>query len=276
MKKNLKRTASLLVGTCLLTLVSCGNDDNKNSNTPAKLEEQQQEDIGIYRAILAPMNAGVAGNTVGTIEITITGDDVVVTSNVSGAPNGVKHLQNVMLSTSCPEAAADANQDTFIDIIEGVPSTGPILIPLDSNLSEQIGGMSYGPIANRAGKYFYRRSTSLTALLADLRAPDADATDALAKLPPGQELNLAGRVVLIHGVPTSAALPDTVATVGDLPAEQTLPIACGVLVRVPDDGTTTGTTTGGDTGTTTGDTGTTTGGTGTTTGETGTTTGGFI
>lgn len=237
MKKKSKLISSLLIGTCLFTLVACGNDDDDSGSAGAgQQQEQQQDDQGIYRAVLAPLNTNVAGNTTGTVEITIEGDDFVAESNGANSPAGVKHLHNITFATACPTAASDLNGDSYIDIAEALPSTGPILIPLDSDLSNQLDGNSYGPIANNSGSYYHRRSTSLTDLLADLTAPDPDPADPYVKLPEGQQLNLAGRVILVHGVSASKNLPDSVASFGELAAEQTLPIACGQLVRVTDEG----------------------------------------
>lgn len=255
MKKN-KILSTILIGACLITLASCGSDDDDSSSSAP--QEQQQDDQGIYRAVLKPLNTNANHSTSGTVEIRIEGDDFIVNSTVTGAPAGVKHLQNVTLLTACPTEGNDLNNDSYVDILEAAASAGPILIPLDSNLSAQLDGISYGPIANGSGSYVYRRSTSLTDLLADLRSPDPDPADALVKLPDGQDLNLAGRVVLIHGVNSSANLPSSVATINDLSASQSLPIACGELVRVTsedtggetDSGTTTGET---ETGTTTGE-----------------------
>jgi hypothetical protein len=230
MMKKRNTASQIFLGTCLLALVSCGSDDD--TTTVIRAQEQQQDDQGIYRAVLRPMNATVATSSAGTVEVRIEGDDVVVESTMIGTPAGVKHLQNIMTSTSCPEATADINNDSFVDVVEALPVTGPILIPLDSNLSSQLTGIDFGPIANSSGSYVYRRSTTLTGLLADLRAPDPDPTDSIVKLPLEQDLNLAGRVVLVHGVANSANLPDSVASIHDLPSEQTLPIACGQLVRI--------------------------------------------
>jgi len=231
MKKN-KIINTFLIGTCIFTLASCGSDSSSSSSGGSSRQEQQQDDQGIYRAVLKPLNTNVAPGTSGTVEIKIQGDDVIVESNVTGAPAGVKHLQNLTLLTACPTAGNDVNNDSHIDILEAAASSGPILIPLDSNLSTQLDGISFGPIANNTGSYVYRRSTSLTELLSDLRAPDPDSTDALVKLPEGQDLNLAGKVVIIHGVGSASNLPDSISTIGDLSAEQTLPIACGELVRI--------------------------------------------
>lgn len=222
--KNNKIISSLLIGTCLITLASCGGDSGGSSGSSAQ-QREQQDDHGIYRAVLKPINTSVAGETSGTVEIRIEGDDVIVSSNVAGAPAGVKHLQNVTMLASCPAPAAEGALVT-------AANAGQILIPLDSNLSEQIAGMSFGPIANSSGSYVYKRSTSLTEMLADLRSADPDDTDAIVKLSPEDNLNLDGKVVIIHGVSSTAELPETVGTLGDLSPAQSLPIACGELVRI--------------------------------------------
>jgi hypothetical protein len=228
--ESLKILASILLGGSLMTLVSCGNDDK--STRAAFQEEQQQEDQGLYRAVLAPINASATNKTTATVEIKIVGDEVIVESNITGAPSGVKHLQNITTSSACPPASADINADTFVDVAEALPHTGQILLPLDSDLSEQMDGLSYGPIANLSGNYVYRRSTTLTKLLADLQAPDPDSADLIAKLPAGENLNLSGRVIIVHGVATSTVLPDTVSTTGDHSQAESLPIACGVIQRI--------------------------------------------
>lgn len=225
-----KIISTLLLGTCLLTLASCGSDDDGSSAVVR--QEQEQDDQGFYRAVLRPLNSSVGGETSGTVEIRIEGDNMTVDSNVAGAPAGVKHLQNITTAGTCPSASADLNADTFVDVAELLPSTGPILIPLDSDLSEQLDGLDFGPIANGEGTYVYRRSTTLSRIMADLTAPDPDPVDPIVKLLPGENLNLDGRVVIIHGVDSSSNLPDSVVSAGDLTSEQTLPIACGELVRI--------------------------------------------
>jgi hypothetical protein len=53
-------------------------------------------------------------------------------------------------------------------------------------------------------------------MLADLHAPDPNTADAVVKLAPGEDLNLAMRHIVIHGVAASTALP----------------VACGAIMRV--------------------------------------------
>lgn len=238
MKEKSPFISSLLISTCLITLVSCGSDSSGGSgkSSSSSRSEEQLGDEGIYRAVLKPVNESLSGQTNGTVEVRIKGDEVQVLSNITASPAGVKHLQNIMNSTSCPTAAVDANSDSLIDVTEAMKAAGQILIPLDSDLSSQLDGMSYGPISNGSGNYVYKRSTTLSSLLSDLNALDPDPSDAIVKIPAGQDLHLAGRVVLIHGVRSSSELPASVVTFGEHSAEASLPIACGVLVRVKDEG----------------------------------------
>ncbi|MFP5384887.1 MAG: hypothetical protein ACLGHN_02325 [Bacteriovoracia bacterium] len=227
-----KLFSTFLIGTSVFMLVSCGSDDKSSNNSFQDHQEQQQDDQGIYRAVLKPLNFSVAGDATGTVEIRVKGDDVIVESNVIGTHSGVKHLQNIMTGTACPDATSDLNNDSVVDFKETMPSAGSILIPLDSNLAEQLGGIEYGPIANSSGTFSYRRSASLTDLLSDLRAPDPDPVDVIEKLPLGDQLNLSGKVVVIHGVRNNSGLTETVSSMRDLSPEQSLPVACGKLVRI--------------------------------------------
>jgi len=128
--------------------------------------------------------------------------------------------------------AADANGDGFLDVVEGVPTYGPILIPLDGDLSSQDAGGSDFP---SGASYNYEQETSYAAMLGDLKLPDPNTEDAVTKLNASDLLQLEGRHVVIHGVMESADLPDTVATIADLPNHVTLPIACGVIQRVSEE-----------------------------------------
>ena len=232
MKTKSAPLSSILLGTCLSILVSCGSDGGSSGSSKVSLEEAKQDDQGVYRVVLKPINSTLAADISGTMEIKIEGDDFIVESNIAGAPAGVKHYQNIMASTSCPETTGDTNGDSIIDVKEAMAKTGEVLIPLDSRLSEQLSGIDYGPISNGAGKYFYKRSSSLTEVLADLRSPDPDKFDSIVKLPFGEDLNLAGKVVVVHGVKSGIALAETVATMRDLPIAQSIPIACGKIIRV--------------------------------------------
>ena len=270
-KSKLEKLTPFVLGTCMLTLVAaCGSDDDDSGSGTAQQPEQQSQE-GEYRVRLLPVNPTIAnsGSATGEGTFTIQGDEFRAVMNVTGAPNA-EHPQHIHVGNRCATAADDANGDGVIDAREASAATGSALVPLDADLRAQDAGENNNPTG--AG-YNYNESTSLQAMLADLRLPDTETSDDLVKLPVDEDLNLAGKVVEVHGVPAETTLPGTVQGLDDSTAQESLPILCGVIERVSDGGT--GTTTGG-TGTTTGGTGTTTGDTGTTTttGTTGTTTGG--
>src|SRR5690606_32533264 len=85
---------------------------------------EQQPDEGIYKAVLKPLNSALSGETTGTIEVRIEGDDFFVESRVAGSPIAVKHLQNIFSASKCPDETSDINQDGIIDIQEAISHTG--------------------------------------------------------------------------------------------------------------------------------------------------------
>jgi hypothetical protein len=275
MKHN-KIWTPLVLGTCLVAAVSCGSNDDDDSDSARQQErppqQEEQQDQGNYTINFQTLNPGVGGNAAtGTGTVRVTDQSFQIQLEMAGTPARITHLQHIHSAAACPTTAQDANGDGFVDVLEGIPSYGAILVPLDGNLNSQASGGVMNPRADRSGSYRYTRRATLTRMLADLQAEDTNPDDPIVKLPEGETLNLEGRTVIIHGVPATANLPETVGTIEGLAREVTLPIACGTIARTQDDG---GGTTTGDTGT-----GTTSGetGTGTTTGETttgGTTTGG--
>jgi hypothetical protein len=77
------------------------------------------------------------------------------------------------------------------------------------------------PRASATGTLQYNETVSLSAL-----------QTAFAKTFDGQKLDLDRRVVFIHGIPAASKLKASVASLGPIPAQVTLPIACGKISRV--------------------------------------------
>lgn len=231
-----KMTPFLLFLSLLNLFVACGSDDDDDGGsvaTPPPQSEEQQEDQGTYQAILTPLNVSPAGSSQIEAIIRIRGDEVDADVDANSTPANIIHRQYIYSGRSCPTPDNDTNQDGYIDYVEALSSTNQILIPLDNDLSSQSAGGIY-PIANGFGNYDYNEETSLARMLADLRGTDPVGTDDVTKLDPSENLNLAGRVVVVHGVSSFKNLPDSVASRGNAPSHRTLPIACGVLVRVAD------------------------------------------
>ena len=179
-----------------------------------------------YVAELHALNTKATGmQTAGEARFTITGDSLTISVNMRHVPPGMTHLQHFHGFTSsrnaaCPTASADANHDGIIDLIETEPTSGTTMVPFTADpVSMQIVTDSY-PKASANGTYQYRKTVSLSALEA-----------AFAKAFDGQTLDLDRRVVFVHGVPATTTLPASAALLGKIPAQVTVPIACGKIVR---------------------------------------------
>ncbi len=187
-----------------------------------------QDGDATYRAMLSPLNAEVVGSqTAGEAVLTVAGDDLAIHVEIGGAPAGMMHLQHIhgfkegSEQSRCPTAESDANGDGIIDLIETEPLAGITMIPLHEDpVNMEIVNDTY-PKADAEGSYTYDNAVSLKAL-----------EKAFDEKFQGQKLDLARRVIFVHGVPDQTKLPDTVASLGDVPAQITLPIACGMIMKV--------------------------------------------
>ncbi len=179
-----------------------------------------------YVARLMPLNSKVTGSdAAGEARFTAKGDELTIVIDAKGLPAGIMHLQHFHGFTdnraaSCPTAAADANRDGIIDLIETEPVSGTTMVPFhDDPVSMQIVNETY-PKASADGSYRYEKTVSLPAL-----------TAAFAKAFNDRDLDLDKRVVYIHGILPTAQVPASVASLGKIPAQVTLPIACGKIER---------------------------------------------
>ena len=179
-----------------------------------------------YRATLQPMNPDIVGSeTTGTVLITFAGDKVTFQAEMQGAPPDVAHWQHIHgfamgeQASSCPADDADANDDGIIDLIETEESAGTTMIPLnDDPVAFDIPADTY-PVADENGTYTYEATVEKDEL-----------EDAFSEhFPDADGLNFENRVVFVHGVADDTELPDSVQSLGEIPATTTLPIACGEL-----------------------------------------------
>lgn len=181
----------------------------------------------VYVAHLRPVNSKVTGlQTTGEARFLVIGDKLTISVTADGLPPDLVHWQHFHgfadnRAASCPSAAADANDDGIIDLIETEPAAGTTMVPFtDDPVAMDVAHGTY-PKASAAGTYTYRQTVSLSAL-----------TAAFAKAFNDPRLDLDRRVVFIHGVVATTKLPASVASLGPIPAEVTLPIACGRIERV--------------------------------------------
>lgn len=181
-----------------------------------------------YRTELSTLNFDTTGRSAtGSASISVSGDSVTIRVQTLGTPPQMMHLQHMHgfaegeETARCPTPEADTNGDGIIDLIETEAAAGVTMVPFhDDPVSMEIVAESY-PVADAAGAYTYERTVPLSAL-----------SSAFAEAFEGQELDFGRRVVFVHGVPADTALPDSVRSLGDVPAHVTLPIACGAFERV--------------------------------------------
>ena len=79
-------------------------------------------------------------------------------------------------------------------------------------------------MADNRGRMSYDEEVGASDLIGFLRGSGALGAD--------ETLNLEGRHIVVHGVAADTELPSTVGTLGTLPAQVTLPVACGEIKLV--------------------------------------------
>lgn len=157
----------------------------------------------------------------------ITIDEEANTFTVSIDATGlddVLHAQHIHGEGVCPDENADANDDSYVDVVEGLPSYGGILLPLDGDIGSQEQIVDTYPTGTEID---YQESTSFSGLESELAVEDMNEDDPIVTLGVDGELQPGTNTIVIHG--TSENLPETVASIADLPNTVTLPVACAEI-----------------------------------------------
>ncbi len=182
----------------------------------------------IFRATLSSLNTGVHGDTIsGTVTLDVSEDSVRIRIDATGLPPGMTHLAHYhgfvdsVEDAYCPGVAADTNNDTIVDLIETQAVSGVTMVPFHNDpVSLEIQAEGY-PTADSAGNLTYEKTIGLTAL-----------KSALSQKFGIDDPRFSSRVVYLHGVSPDNSLPASVASLPDVPAHVTLPIACGRFIVV--------------------------------------------
>ncbi|MFL5786060.1 MAG: hypothetical protein ACJ76H_15690 [Bacteriovoracaceae bacterium] len=235
MKKYTRYIGPVVLSAALAQLIACGGGSSsrgagsKSGESPRILESDAD---GTYVSNLDTMNNGVGGAISAIASFNKEGDRLMAFLRFNGGYPGIAHQQRVHVGTRCPTMADDTNGDGYVDINEAYAVVGKILFPLDADISGQERGSSLWPAGDIYGSYQWERATSYSRFISDLREPDLNEENDFAKLGPNGDLNLDGRVVMVHGTNALSNLPDTVGTHGRLSNIQVMPIACGVIRKV--------------------------------------------
>ena len=177
-----------------------------------------------YVAKLAPLNADKIGTSAsGTANLEIVDGKLNVTIDLIGLSPNLMHLQHYHgfidgKDATCPTAAADANGDGYVDLIETEPTSGVTMLPFHAHPATlEIATDTY-PVADKSGAAHYTHTDDVATL-----------DKALKEKLKATGLELSKRVIIIHGVPTDTKLPDTVKSLPGVPAQITIPVACGKI-----------------------------------------------
>lgn len=221
--KHLLNTA-IAVAVVSFAIAGCnssGSDDEQATDATAPAQQT------VYEATLQPINAAVTGSsTTGKARFVVDGENMTVTIDIENAPAGIEHWQHFHGFENGEDArvvddSADKNGDGVIDVTETGPYSGTTMVPFNDLPAKMDVGSDTYPKADENGSYHY----SATIPMADLQKAFADAFG-------GTELQLDKRVLYIHGVPSDTKLASTVASIADIPASVTLPIASGKIEKV--------------------------------------------
>lgn len=197
------------------------------TSTPAAIAATATLPHLAYVAQLKPLNSSVTGmQTTGRAQFAVSNGKLAIRVSVTGAPPGITHWQHIHgfvsgKNAQCATKKNDTNHDSVVDLIETKAVSGKTLVPLNGNpAAMQVSGGGY-PVASANGSYIYQ-----------VIVPMAKLQSAFGKKFKGQKLDLAKRVVYVHGVPKATKLPASVSTLPGAPAYVTLPIACGKITAV--------------------------------------------
>lgn len=186
----------------------------------------------IYLAALQPLNIETNGRpATGAAVFVRKGDELTGYVKMAGLEPGMMHRQMLHVGNRCPTAEADENNDQVVDVIEGVPSYGLVLVPLDDNLTEIAEG-NFPSTGSDEETLEYAEVAAFEELQKNVSGEDTNPDDPVVKLKPDQKLDLAGMTVVIHGVSEDKQLPESVQGVADVAPHLTVPVACGVIEKL--------------------------------------------
>lgn len=211
----------LALSAMVIAASACNSAEKKEeaASAPVVMEE-------VYEAQLQPLNTNITKTqTNGTARFVISGDTLTAVIQIKDAPPGMEHWQhfhgfvNDSIAT-CASADQDKNKDGIVDVTETETVSGTTMVPFNAQPAEmQLGSDTY-PKSGADGSYNY-----------EVKIPLKQLEGAFAKSFGDSALHLDRRVLYIHGVPSDTKLPASVASVGDIPAQITLPIACGKIEK---------------------------------------------
>lgn len=204
--------SSLFVASFLIFTVSCSAPEEEALNIAdlqTSLDAEKKTKNKDAKAKMYTVNFGeLNGSGVsGTAELTLIGDQLTVKVNAMGLEPNMVHPQHIhgfadnKGNSTCPSPQADTNGDGLIDLVEGLPAYGGVLLELYVPIDEF-------PVADENGVLTYER----TFTLGETEFEEEGELISQFDLSP-----LQNRTIVLHGMTVD----------GEYIA--TLPVACGQI-----------------------------------------------
>lgn len=238
---------NILMSMMMLSLLaSCGGGSSSGSSQNT-LQEEQARSIeeaeaeaeiaatdgtniqGSYIAKFTTLNTHVVGTIPGAVHLKREGEQIYTFVRLFAGSPSVAHFQNIHAGNRCPTLADDTNLDGYLDIQETLAVVGPVIVPLDWDISTQLSGNRSWPKAFENGSYEYLKEANFDRFWNDLKEEDRNIKDNITKLAPDEGLAVTGKVVIIQGVGEEKIIPDSVLGYQRWNNRQTFPIACGIF-----------------------------------------------
>lgn len=205
-------------------LFSCEKQMDKMEDIMKEKNKKHHKEAKLFVAELHPLNnSGVTGKATFKYK---EGRQFLAQVHAEGLVPNMVHPQHIhgfedsSKDAVCPPMSA-AGEDGLLELPDGLPFYGPVLVPLDVNLVPLM--VEAFPMANANGRINYAQSTELSQLIMAID----EAQEGHQTL---NDLNLHHRTVVLHG----AFVKDgQIVPAGTEGAEYiaTLPVACGEIVE---------------------------------------------
>jgi len=180
-----------------------------------------------YVADIKPVNAEAIGTSVtGKAELVEENDTLKIKIEAKGTPPNMLHWSHFHgfldgKKGRVPEKEADLNGDGFIDLPEVYKVAGQTMVPFDNAPQDINVPHDNYPHSDENGNWNYEFEVPITPLRAKFKEKFGS-----------EDLQLDSRTVIIHGVPDSLDLPDTVeGSVKEYGPHTTLPIGVGEIEK---------------------------------------------
>lgn len=205
----MKHQFTLIRGLIFFHLMACG----KVSETQQTSNQEIEDPIGSYRAILRPYNNQLSGQIPnGVAELNLTSNRLNISSWIDDSAN-VVHQQFILDGEECPDQRHDRNQDGIIDMAETLHLAKSVLLSLDSDLSSQTNEQNQFP----RGDFTYIESADLDKMKKNLF-----------------RINFNNKVMIVLGVAPEGQVPLTVSTFNSQTPQLSTPILCGKIQKIED------------------------------------------